>query len=113
MQRRPLTLLFVVVLIDMIGFGMVFPLMPRYARELGAPDAYIGLLSTGYSAMNFVFAPVWGRLSDRVGRRRMLVLSIAMSALALLGCGLATTFPLLLAARLFAGFGTANIGIAQ
>src|SRR5512142_983966 len=69
---------------------MVIPVMPLYAKHLGASEAWTGLLSTGYSAMQFVFAPIWGRLSDRVGRR-----------------------PVLLASRLFAGAATANIAIAR
>jgi MFS family permease len=99
--------------VDLLGFGMVFPLMPRYARELGAPDAWIGLLFTSYSAMQFIFAPLWGRLSDRIGRRPVLLISIAMTALAFLGYGLAPNFAWLLTTRIFAGIATANLAVAQ
>jgi MFS family permease len=112
-RAKPLALLFVVVFIDLLGFGMVIPLMARYARELGAPDAWIGLLSAGYSAMQFLFAPFWGQLSDRMGRRPTLIGSIAMTAVAFTLSGLVTSFPALLATRLFAGAATANIAIAQ
>jgi MFS family permease len=108
-----LGVLFIVVLIDLLGFGMVIPTMPRYAEALGAPEAWIGLLMTGYSLMQFFFAPVWGRLSDRVGRRRMMLLSIAMTAVAFLAFAVAPTWGWLLAARLFAGAATANLSIAR
>jgi len=112
--RRPaLAILFVIVFIDLLGFGMVIPLMPLYARELGASEAFTGLLSTGYSAMQFLFAPIWGRLSDRVGRRPVLLVSIFMTAAAFLVYGVASSFTVLLASRLFAGAATANIAIAR
>jgi MFS family permease len=112
-NRSALAILFVVVFIDLLGFGMVIPVMPLYAERLGASEAWTGLLSSGYSAMQFVFAPVWGRLSDRVGRRPVLLISIAMTALAFVLYGLSGSFALLLVSRLFAGAATANIAIAQ
>ncbi|MCC6522601.1 MAG: MFS transporter [Polyangiaceae bacterium] len=111
-MKRPLFVLFLVVFVDLLGFGMVIPLMPRYAKQLGAPVELIGLLSTGYSAAQFLFAPLWGRLSDRVGRRPVLLVSIAMTSAAFLAYGLAESFWLLLATRLFAGVATANLPIA-
>jgi DHA1 family tetracycline resistance protein-like MFS transporter len=112
-NRSALGILFLVVFVDLLGFGMVIPVMPLYARQLGAAEVWTGLLSTGYSAMQFVFAPIWGRLSDRIGRRPVLLLSIAMTAVAFLVYGLAGSFAVLLAARLFAGIATANIAIAR
>ncbi|HZZ85285.1 MAG TPA: MFS transporter [Anaeromyxobacteraceae bacterium] len=112
-KPSPLPILFIIVFIDLLGFGMVMPLMARYARELGAPVEYIGLLFTGYSAMQFIFAPLWGRLSDRVGRRPVLLASIVLSAVAFFLSGLSRTFLALLLTRLFAGAATANIAIAQ
>ena len=112
-KRRPLFVLFLVVFVDLLGFGMVIPLMPRYAEQLGAPVELIGLLSTGYSAMQFIFAPLWGRLSDRIGRRPVLLVSIAMTSAAFLAYAFATSFLMLLVTRLFAGMATANIPIAQ
>ena len=111
--RRSLAILFVIVFVDLLGFGMVIPVMALYAERLGAPDSQIGWLMTGYSAMQFVFAPIWGRLSDRLGRRPLLLLSIAMTAVAFLGYAVAPSFAWLLVSRLFAGAATANIGIAQ
>jgi predicted MFS family arabinose efflux permease len=112
-NRSALATLFVVVFVDLLGFGMVIPVMALYAEKLGAPDDQIGWLMTGYSAMQFLFTPVWGRLSDRFGRRPLLLASIAMTALAFLGYALAPDFRWLLASRVFAGIATANIAIAQ
>ena len=112
-SRRALTILFVIVFIDLVGFGMVIPVMPLYAERLGASAAWVGLLSTIYSAMQFIFAPVWGRLSDRIGRRPVLLVSIAMTAVAFAIYGFADSFAVLLVSRAFAGVATANIAIAQ
>ncbi len=112
-RQASLSILVLIVFVDLLGFGMVIPVMPLYAKELGAPEAWTGLLSTGYSAMQFVFAPIWGQLSDRIGRRPVLLVSIAMTALAFLMYGLAGSFAVLLISRLFAGAATANIAIAQ
>ena len=112
-RQASLGILFLVVFVDLLGFGMVIPVMPIYAEHLGASEAATGWLSTGYSLMQFVFAPIWGRLSDRVGRRPVLLVSIAMTAMAFLLYGLAGSFVVLLVSRLFAGAATANIAIAQ
>lgn len=112
-NRSALAILFVIVFVDLLGFGMVIPVMPLYAERLGASDAWVGLLAAGYSLMQFVFAPIWGRLSDRIGRRPVLLVSIAMTALAFAMYGAASTFAVLLASRLFAGAATANIAIAR
>jgi DHA1 family tetracycline resistance protein-like MFS transporter len=112
-RQASLGILFLVVFIDLLGFGMVIPVMPLYAERLGASEAATGWLSTSYSLMQFVFAPIWGRLSDRVGRRPVLLISIAMTAVAFFLYGVAGSFVVLLLSRLFAGAATANIAIAQ
>ena len=112
-RQASLGILFLVVFVDLLGFGMVIPVMPLYAEHLGASEAATGWLSTGYSLMQFVFAPIWGRLSDRIGRRPVLLGSIAMTAVAFLLYGFAASFAVLLVSRLFAGAATANIAIAQ
>ncbi len=111
--RRSLAILFVIVFVDLLGFGMVIPVMALYAERLGTPDSQIGWLMTGYSFMQFVFTPIWGRLSDRYGRRPLLLLSIAMTAVGFVGYAVAPDFRWLLGSRLFAGAATANIAIAQ
>ena len=75
--RRGLGVLFSVVIVDLIGFGIVMPALPFWAREFGADATTLGLLMAAYAAAQFVFAPLWGRLSDRVGRRPVLLGTIA------------------------------------
>jgi predicted MFS family arabinose efflux permease len=112
-NRSALAILFIIVFVDLLGFGMVIPVMPLYAERLGASDASVGWLSTVYSLMQIVFSPIWGRLSDRVGRRPILLLSIVMTAAAFAMYGASTSFAGLLASRAFAGAATANIAIAR
>jgi DHA1 family tetracycline resistance protein-like MFS transporter len=112
-NRSALGILFVIVFVDLLGFGMVIPVMALYAERLGASDASVGWLSTVYSLMQIVFSPIWGRLSDRVGRRPVLLASIAATAAAFAMYGAAGSFVGLLLARAFAGAATANIAIAR
>jgi MFS transporter, DHA1 family, tetracycline resistance protein len=111
--RSPLLLIFFTVLIDLIGFGLIIPIMPTYARELRADDTMVGLLIASYSVMQFIFMPIWGRLSDKVGRRPMLLLSLAASFAGYLIWGFANSLALLFVSRLVAGAGNANIAVAQ
>ncbi|OGG45514.1 MAG: hypothetical protein A3F84_22745 [Candidatus Handelsmanbacteria bacterium RIFCSPLOWO2_12_FULL_64_10] len=113
MKGSPLVVLFLTVFIDLLGFGIVLPLLPYYAEGFGAGPLAVTLLSSSYSLMQFLFAPVWGRLSDRVGRRPILVLSLAGSALSYLLFGLAGSLAALFATRLLAGVCAANISTAQ
>lgn len=75
-SKLPLLLIFVTVFIDLLGFGIVLPLLPRYARYYQADGQTLGILMASFSAMQFLFAPIWGRLSDRVGRRPVLMLGL-------------------------------------
>ena len=72
-KRTPLLIIFVTVFIDLLGFGIVLPLLPRYATAFDATKAELGMLMASFSAMQFLFAPLWGRLSDRIGRRPVLL----------------------------------------
>jgi DHA1 family tetracycline resistance protein-like MFS transporter len=115
----PLLLIFITILIDLIGFGMVVPLLPFYAYDL-APhyspqtvDLLIGVIVGAYSFAQFFFTPLLGRLSDRVGRRPVLLFSVFCSGLAFLGLGLANSLWWLLAARLFDGATGGNVSTAQ
>jgi len=105
--------LFLTVFIDLLGFGLVIPFLPGMARRLGAGDFVATLPGAVYSIMQFIFIPIWGRLSDRVGRRPVLMWSIAATAVGMTLLGAATTLPLLLAARVFSGIATANLAVAQ
>ena len=106
-------MLFSVVIIDLIGFGIVMPVLPFYATEFGASATSLGLLFTVYAAAQFLCARAWGRLSDRIGRRRVMLLTIAGTALSLLGLGLARSLAWLFVARAVGGAFAANIGVAS
>ena len=112
LRRARNTLLFTVFL-DLLGFGIVIPLLPLYATKLHASHAAIGWLMAIYSIMQLIFAPILGRLSDRTGRRPTLLISIAGSALSQFGYALAPSFGWLVVARGFAGLCGANITAAQ
>jgi len=105
--------LFLTVFIDLLGFGLVIPFLPGLARRLGAGDFVATMPGAVYSIMQFVFIPVWGKLSDRIGRRPVLLWSIAATAVGMAFVGLAPSLLLLLAARAFSGIATANIAVAQ
>lgn len=111
--RRAFTTVFVTILLDLIGFGMILPLLPFYAQELHATPAQIGLLFSSYSLTQLLFSPLLGRLSDRVGRRPVLLVSICGSAAAHLMFALAGSFWMLVLARSLAGVAAANYSIAQ
>jgi MFS transporter, DHA1 family, tetracycline resistance protein len=110
---NPVTIVFVTVFIDLLGFGIIIPLMPFYAETFGATALTVGLLMTSFSLMQFVFAPFWGRLSDRIGRRPVILIGLFGSAVSYLLFGLATSLALLFAARIAAGIAGANIPTAQ
>ena len=98
---------------DLIGFGLIIPLISLYGKKFGAGALELGLLGASYSLMQFFFAPVWGRLSDKVGRRPILLMSLAGSTLSYLGFAYAGNFWWLVATRCFAGAFAANISTAQ
>jgi MFS transporter, DHA1 family, tetracycline resistance protein len=101
------------VIVDLIGFGIVMPVLPFYAKEFGASATVLGLLLMCHAAAQFVFAPLWGRLSDRIGRRPVLLMTVAGTALSLLALGLATSLPWIFAARVLGGAFAANISVAS
>ena len=100
-------------IVDLIGFGIVMPVLPFWAREFGVDGTTFGLLTASYAAAQFAFAPLWGRLSDRVGRRPVLLATIAGTALSLLALALAPSLVWLFAARILAGAFAANVGVAS
>jgi MFS transporter, DHA1 family, tetracycline resistance protein len=135
--KSALAIVFLVVFIDLLGFGIVIPLLPRYgdryvkallpsAAEAGsesrAAGAVLGLLMASFSAMQFVFAPIWGRISDRIGRRPILLVGLTGSVLFYLLFGYASDLPetwaalaltLLFVSRIGAGVAGATIATAQ
>lgn len=112
-RAAPLAVVFFTVLLDLLGFGMVLPLLPFYAERYGASPFGVAMLFASFSLAQFVFAPVWGRLSDRVGRRPVLLGSIAGAVAAYALFALAQSFTVLLIARTASGVAAANYSIAQ
>jgi MFS transporter, DHA1 family, tetracycline resistance protein len=109
----PLLIIFVTVFIDLLGFGIIIPLLPFYAEHFGASALVVGLLSSSFSLAQFLFAPFWGRLSDRIGRRPVILIGLLGSALSYTFFALATSLPMLFLARSLAGIAGANIPTAQ
>ncbi|MCG3133321.1 MAG: Tetracycline resistance protein, class C [Planctomycetes bacterium] len=113
MRKSPLAVLFLVVFIDLVGFGIVLPLLPRYAERYGVSGFEQGALLASFSAMQFLFAPLWGRLSDRIGRRPVLMTGLLGSILAYTWFAFADGYSALLLSRIAAGIFGATIGTAQ
>lgn len=111
--RAALAVVYGTVFLDLLGFGIILPSLPYYARELGASGLGLGLLFTSYSLAQLLGASVLGRLSDRFGRRPILMLSLAGSAISMVLSGLAGTLLLLCLARAFAGLFGGSIATAQ
>jgi DHA1 family tetracycline resistance protein-like MFS transporter len=107
-----MVVLFLVVVIDLIGFGIIIPLLPFFAEHYQASPFQVGLLMAVYSLTQFVAAPFWGRLSDRIGRRPVLLFSLAGAVLAYLWLGVAEELWALFAARAVGGFMAGNISAA-
>src|SRR5882672_11395357 len=108
-----MAVLFFIVFIDLVGFGIVIPLLPFYAEHFGASPDRVTLVMASYSLAQFFFAPVWGRLSDRFGRRPILLVSLVFSVASVFLLGIADALWMLYAARLLAGAGAGNIAAAQ
>lgn len=114
MRKNPaLATVFLVVLVDLMGFGLVLPLLPFYAGEFHASDIEIGILYGIFSAAQLVFSPMWGSLSDRFGRRPIMLVSTFGAAVSYVMFGLATSFWMLMLSRAIAGIMGGNISAAQ
>jgi len=111
--RTRLAILFVTVFLDLVGFGIVLPLLPLYADRFGASGTQVGLLITVYSVAQFFLAPLWGRLSDRFGRRPFLILGLLGSAASYLVFAYAGSLAVLFLSRIMAGIGGATVPVAQ
>ncbi len=111
--RGALAVLLLTVFVDMVGFGVVIPLMPFWAEHFGASPFVVTLLMSVYAAMQFVFSVFWGWLSDRVGRKPILLISLAGTMVSSLWMGFAGALWALFAARAMAGAMGASINVAQ
>ncbi|HEY3156942.1 MAG TPA: MFS transporter [Candidatus Eisenbacteria bacterium] len=107
------TILFLTVFIHLLGFGIIIPLLPYYAETYGATGFTVGLLTTSFSFSQFVFAPFWGRLSDRVGRRPVLIGSLLVTGVSYFVYAAAGSLALLFASRILAGVAGAVLSTAQ
>jgi DHA1 family tetracycline resistance protein-like MFS transporter len=108
-----MAILFLIVFIDLVGFGVVIPLLPYYALHFNASPLEVTLMMACYSFAQFFSSPLLGRLSDKLGRRPVLLASLACSVLSYLWLGFADALWMLFAARLLAGAGAGNIAAAQ
>jgi MFS transporter, DHA1 family, tetracycline resistance protein len=120
MRRPSVLVIFLTVFIDLIGFGIIVPLIPSYSEHFGARGFVIGLIFASFSAMQFIFAPIWGRLSDRHGRRPILLISTAGAAASYVLFARSTGLEnhmaalwVMVVSRLFAGICGGNITVAQ
>ena len=113
MKKSPLLPIFLIVFIDLLGFGLILPLLPFYAESFGASSVVVGLLIASYSAMQFIGAPILGRLSDRWGRRPVLLVSQLGTFTGFILLGLAASLPMLFLSRIIDGISGANLSTAQ
>lgn len=105
--------LFITVVIDLVGFGIVLPLLPGYAARFEVSETAIGIVVGSFSLMQFLFAPWWGRLSDRIGRRPVILIGLAGSSLSYLLFAFAGSYWILLLSRVLAGGMGATVNVAQ
>ena len=111
-NRSTLPILFSVIIIDLIAFGIIIPVLPAYAKDLGESALMLGVLLATHAALQFVFAPIWGRLSDRIGRRPIMLFSMFGTSVSMVILGVADSFEGLLLARVLSGTFSANISVA-
>lgn len=110
----PLFTLFLVLFTVSVGFGLIIPILPLLARDFGASAFMLGMMTSGYAVVQFLFAPLWGELSDRVGRKPVLMIGITGMVVAFFFMGLAKSFWALFAARVMGGFlSSATLPAAQ
>lgn len=112
-KKKELTTIFLIVFMDLFGFGIILPLLPYIAENFNATASTIGLLTASYSLFQFVSGPILGRLSDRYGRKKLLVISQLGSCAGYILLGVANSLPLLFLARIIDGITGGNISIAQ
>ncbi|MBS1252908.1 MAG: Tetracycline resistance protein, class C [Anaerolineales bacterium] len=102
-QRRNLYILTFVLFVVMLGYGIIIPILPFYIESMGAGGMELGLLAASYAVMRLIFGPIWGGLSDRVGRKPILLIGILGYVITMVWFGLATQLWMLFAARILAG----------
>lgn len=101
--KKALPILFAIMFLVMVGFGIIIPVLPFYAEEIGASPTELGLLMAVYSLMQLLFAPIWGKVSDRIGRKPVIMIGIAGLSLSFFLMGASSTLGMLFAARFIGG----------
>jgi DHA1 family tetracycline resistance protein-like MFS transporter len=112
-KNKALLTIFLIVFIDLFGFGIILPLLPFIAEKYGATPLQIGLLASSFSFFQFISSPILGRLSDRFGRKKLLIISQIGTALGFIVLGVANSLPLIFLSRIIDGVTGGNISIAQ
>ena len=113
MKDRRIWIIFLIVFVDLLGFGIILPLLPYYVESLGAGPLTIGFLAATYSFFQLISSPILGELSDKFGRRPILLFSIGGTALSFLLLGIANSIPILFLSRIIDGISGGNISTAQ
>ena len=113
MLARQKSILLLTVFIDMVCFSMIFPVLPYFVKELKLSDIVVGLAAASFAIFNFICSPLWGGMSDRKGRRPVMLISIGITFLANVLLAFTNSLILLFLARILAGVGSANISVAQ
>ena len=113
MKKGSLLVLFLAVFIDLLGFGIVVPLLSFYAQTYGASGLMLGAILASFSLMQFFCAPIWGRLSDRIGRRPVIIGALSGNVIGYAIFAFSESIPMLMLARIVSGICAANIATAQ
>jgi len=113
-KNASLFLIFLTVFIDLLGFGILIPILPAFAiKELGVSEFQVGIIVAVYSFVQFIFNPVFGKLSDRYGRRPLIIITLLLNAVGYLIFAYTHSFVMLIISRVVAGIGGSSIGVAQ
>lgn len=113
-KKTPLLLIFLTVFIDLLGFGILIPILPTFAtKQLGLEEAAIGIVIAIYSLTQFFFNPIFGKLSDKYGRRPVIVISLLLNASGYILFSFTHSYLMLIISRIIAGIGGSSIGVAQ
>ena len=113
-KKSPLFLIFIVVFVDLLGFGILIPILPTFAvKALHIPESAIGIVLAAYSLVQFIFNPIFGSLSDKHGRRKIILITLLLNAAGYVIFAFTHSFLMLLLSRVVAGVGGSSIGVAQ
>jgi multidrug resistance protein len=113
-KKTPLFLIFITVFIDLLGFGILIPILPTFSTKvLHLNESQIGITIALYSLVQLFFNPVMGKMSDKFGRKPLIIISLFLNAVGYIIFAFSTSFPLLLLSRIVGGIGGSSIGVAQ